>query len=216
MPLSSQDLLDRWIALAGPGAAQLGAGIIARYAEPHRHYHTVEHLRAMFTAIDELAAEAADIDAVRYAAFFHDAIYAVDRADNEERSADLARDVLESLDAAPELVDEVVRLVLLTRGHDTEAGDANGAVLCDADLVVLAGDPATYAAYAAAVRTEYGHVPDDLFRAGRAAVLRALANQPVLYRTPAARSRYEQRARANLSAELAALTEPGAADVGQP
>ncbi|GAD82027.1 metal-dependent phosphohydrolase [Nocardia asteroides NBRC 15531] len=206
MTLSSLDLLDRWTALAGPDSAQLGAGIIARYAEPHRHYHTLAHLRAMLDAIDELADSAADIVAVRYAAFFHDAIYAVDRADNEERSADLARDVLESLGAAPEVVAEVVRLVLLTRGHDSEAGDANGAVLCDADLVVLGSDPETYAGYATAVRTEYAHVPDDLFRAGRAAVLRTLANQPVLYRTPAARARYEERARANLAEELAQLT----------
>ncbi|MFD6391939.1 metal-dependent phosphohydrolase, partial [Nocardia sp. NPDC060259] len=180
---SSLDLLDRWTALAGPDSVQLGAGIIARYAEPHRRYHTVAHLRTMLQAIDELADSATDIDAVRYAAFFHDAIYAVDRADNEERSADLARDVLESLGAGKELVAEVVRLVLLTRGHDSEAGDANGAVLCDADLVVLGGDPDSYAAYAAAVRVEYGHVPDDLFRSGRAAVLRAIANQPVLFRT---------------------------------
>ncbi len=207
MSSPSLDLLDRWTALAGVDSAALGAGIIARYAEPHRHYHTLDHLRAMLTAIDELADHATDIDAVRYAAFFHDAIYAVDRADNEERSADLARDVLESLDAAPELVDEVVRLVLLTRGHDSEAGDANGAVLCDADLVVLGGDAASYAAYTTAVRTEYAHVPDDLFRAGRAGVLRALANQPVLYRTPTARARYEERARVNLAAELAQLTD---------
>ncbi|MEV0333681.1 metal-dependent phosphohydrolase [Nocardia sp. NPDC050717] len=206
MSSPSLDLLDRWTALAGVDSTALGAGIIARYAEPHRQYHTLDHLRAMLTAIDELAEHATDIDAVRYAAFFHDAIYAVDRADNEERSADLARDVLESLDAAPELVDEVVRLVLLTRGHDSEAGDANGAVLCDADLVVLGGDAASYAAYATAVRTEYAHVPDDLFRAGRAGVLRALANQPVLYRTPTARARYEERARVNLAAELAQLT----------
>ncbi|MGW6424697.1 HD domain-containing protein [Nocardia sp. NPDC055053] len=203
---SSLDLLDRWTALAGPDSVQLGAGIIARYAEPHRRYHTVAHLRTMLHAIDELADSATDIDAVRYAAFFHDAIYAVDRADNEERSADLARDVLESLGAGKQLVAEVVRLVLLTRGHDSEAGDANGAVLCDADLVVLGGDPDSYAAYAAAVRVEYGHVPDDLFCSGRAAVLRAIANQPVLFRTAAARARYEERARANLAAELAQLT----------
>lgn len=194
------------MALAGADSGQLGSGIIARYAEPHRHYHTLDHLRAMLIAIDDLADYATDIDAVRYAAFFHDAIYAVDRADNEERSADLARDVLETLGAGKELVAEVVRLVLLTRGHDSEAGDANGAVLCDADLVVLGGDPASYAAYATAVRTEYAHVPDDLFRAGRAGVLRALVNQTVLYRTPAARERYEERARANLAAELAQLT----------
>ncbi|WP_336081570.1 HD domain-containing protein [Nocardia sp. SSK8] len=206
MSLPSLDLLDRWTALAGPDAAAVGAGIIARYAEPHRRYHTRAHLSDMLTAIDELSAAARDIAAVRYAAFFHDAIYAVDRADNEERSADLGRDILESLGATPELVNEVVRLVVLTRGHDPEAGDANGAVLCDADLAILGGTPEDYTTYAVAVRAEYAHVPDDLFRAGRAAVLRNLIRQPRLYRTPLAFDRYEQRARANLTAELTDLT----------
>lgn len=206
MSLPSLDLLDRWTSLAGPDAAAVGAGIIARYAEPHRRYHTRAHLSAVLTAVDELAAAASDPDAVRYAAFFHDAIYAVDRADNEERSADLGRDVLESLGAAPELVDEVVRLVVLTRGHDPEAGDTNGAVLCDADLAVLGGSREDYTAYAVAVRAEYAHVPDDLFRAGRAAVLRNLIRQPRLFRTDPAFDRYEQQARANLSAELTDLT----------
>ncbi|APE36025.1 metal-dependent phosphohydrolase [Nocardia mangyaensis] len=206
MSALSESLLERWIALAGAGSAEIGAGVIGRYAEPHRRYHTEAHLAVMLAAIDELSAAAADVGAVRYAAFFHDAIYAVARADNEERSAELGRDVLESLGAAPELVTEVTRLVVLTRGHDPEAGDANGAVLCDADLVVLAGTSREYADYAAAVRAEYAAVPDDLFRTGRASVLRKLATQPRLFRTELAHHRYEERARANLAAELADLT----------
>ena len=75
-------------------------------------------------------------------------------------------------------VDEVARLVLLTAGHDPEPGDANGAVLCDADLAVLAGPPDAYAAYASAVRAEYGHLSDEEFTAGRIAVLERLLALP--------------------------------------
>ncbi len=184
----------------------MGEELIGRYREPHRRYHTVDHLVAMLRVIDELAGEADDVDAVRYAAFFHDAIYAVDRADNEERSAVLAEEVLGKLCAAPELVAEVVRLVRLTATHDPSDDDRNGGVLCDADLAVLAADEQGYAAYTAAVRAEYGHVPDELFRAGRAAVLQGLAGQPKLFRTPLARTRFESAARDNLRRELAELT----------
>ncbi|MGW0249344.1 HD domain-containing protein [Nocardia goodfellowii] len=201
-----QDVLARWVRLAGAGAERVGADLVRRYREPHRRYHTVEHLATMLGVIDELAADAADPDAVRYAAFFHDAVYAVDRPDNEERSAELAEDVLGKLGAATELVREVGRLVRLTAAHDPAAGDRNGAVLCDADLVILAADAPGYAAYTAAVRAEYQHVPDDLFRAGRAAVLQGLARQPRLFRTPTARMRFEAAARTNLATELAALT----------
>ncbi|MEV6275955.1 metal-dependent phosphohydrolase [Nocardia sp. NPDC051832] len=201
-----QDLLARWVELAGAAAEPVGVDLVRRYREPHRRYHTVDHLATMLGVIDELAADAADADAVRYAAFFHDAVYAVDRPDNEERSAELAEQVLESLGAAAELVAEVGRLVRLTAGHDPEPGDRNGEVLCDADLVILAADAPGYAAYTAAVRAEYQHVPDDLFRAGRAAVLQGLARQPYLFRTATARARFESAARVNLSAELAVLT----------
>lgn len=200
-----RDLFDRWMALARPDSEHVGVDLVARYSEPHRRYHTCEHLAAMLAAIDDLAEYAEDIAAVRYAAFFHDAIYAVDRADNEERSAELAESTLVGLGAAPELVREVGRLVRLTITHNPDSTDHNGAVLCDADLVVLASDAAGYAAYTAAVRAEYRHVPDDMFRIGRAAVLQELVRQPHLFRTPRARELYEPAARANLTTELAAL-----------
>ncbi|APB00377.1 HD domain-containing protein [Nocardia seriolae] len=200
------DLLDRWTKLAGPGAPAVGEDLVRRYSEPHRRYHTVEHLAAMLAVIDDLAADAADLDAVRYAAFFHDAVYAMDGGDNEEASARLAETTLPAMGVAPETVAEVARLVRLTGGHHPDPSDRNGAVLCDADLAILAAAPPVYAAYTAAVRAEYAHVPDDLFRPGRAAVLGALADQPALFRTPTGRARYEDAARANLAAELATLT----------
>ncbi|MEU6184985.1 metal-dependent phosphohydrolase [Nocardia sp. NPDC047038] len=201
-----EGLLARWIELAGEQFGAVGSELIDRYREPHRRYHTVDHLAAMLSVIDDLAQDAHEVAAVRYAAFFHDAIYAVDRADNEERSAELAETTLSALGARAELVGEVGRLVRLTATHRTAADDRNGNVLCDADLAILAADASGYAAYTRAVRAEYAHVPDDLFRAGRAAVLRKLAEQPRLFRTPTARRRYEEAARANLAAELAALT----------
>ena len=102
-------------------------------------------------------------------------------------------------------VAEVARLVRLTGTHDPGPGDRNGEVLCDADLAVLAGAPADYARYAAAVREEYAFVPDDAFRDGRAAVLRQLLDLPRLFRTPHGRDRWEPAARHNLRSELALL-----------
>jgi predicted metal-dependent HD superfamily phosphohydrolase len=89
--------------------------------------------------------------------------------------------------------------------HHPEPGDGNGEVLCDADLAVLGSDPQGYAAYAAAVREEYAFVPEDAFRSGRAAILRQLLALPALYRTAAARERFDAPARANLAAELSRL-----------
>ena len=185
-----------------------------RYREPHRRYHDLRHLQEVLQTVDDLADAADDVEAVRWAAWFHDAVYDVHRDDNEERSARLAEQDLAASGLDHDMVSEVSRLVRLTATHQPEDGDANGAVLCDADLRILAADPWRHAEYVADVRAEYAHVPDAEFRAGRAAVLRALLSSGRLFRTERAYTRWEERARTNLAAELRRL-EAGDDDVSE-
>jgi predicted metal-dependent HD superfamily phosphohydrolase len=194
------DLLARW-----PGPETIAADLLRRYAEPHRRYHTTEHLAAVLDRVDDLLAETHDADAVRLAAWFHDAVYDPVRDDNEERSAVLAERMLAETDLPAGTVAEVARLVRLTTTHDPAEGDRDGAVLCDADLAILAAPPDGYAAYAAAVREEYAAVPDEVFREGRAGVLRSLLELPALFRTAPGRARWEEAARHNLRTELMLL-----------
>ncbi len=202
-------MLTGWRAEAGESAAAeaVGAELVARWSEPHRRYHTLTHLAAVLAAVDRLADAAGDPRAVRLAAWFHDAVYDGRPGWDEERSAQLAQSRLPRCGVPPAQVAEVARLVRLTAAHDTLTGDdRDGAVLCDADLAVLGGDD--YEDYAARIRQEYAHVPDDLFRRGRGQVLRRLLAVPELFRTPRARELWERRARANMSAELAGLDGP--------
>ncbi|MEV7011273.1 HD domain-containing protein [Streptosporangium sp. NPDC051022] len=197
----SEKLMERWRSLAGTEADHLGRELITRYGEPHRKYHTTEHLWAVLDHVDALAAHAAAPDLVRLAAWFHDAVYDPTRGDNEERSARLAERALPELGLPAEEVATVARLVRLTLTHAPEPGDADGAVLCDADLAILASPPEEYAAYAASVREEYSFVPDEAFLEGRAAVLRSLLDLPVIFHI----ADLEVRARENIGAELARL-----------
>ncbi|MEO3978666.1 hypothetical protein [Streptomyces sp. CAU 1734] len=219
----SRDLVERWTrtltAARDRSPAPAGAAghpgppdplpyaerLLARWAEPQREYHTTAHLTAVLDHIDTLADHAADADLVRLAAWFHDAVYLPDRSENEERSARLAERALPEAGLSAGATAEVARLVRLTVTHDPGGADPNGAVLCDADLAILAAGPEAYAAYAAAVRQEYGFVPDDAFRTGRAAVLRRLLALPRLFHTPHGAHAWEARARANLTAELGLL-----------
>ncbi|MFD4317665.1 hypothetical protein [Streptomyces sp. NPDC058548] len=212
------ELLQRWNSTLraaragreGPDPTPYGRNLLARWAEPQRRYHTVDHLRAVLTRIDELAdqgGEGGELELVRLAAWFHDAVYRPDRSENEERSAVLAEKALTEAGLTPHEVAEVARLVRLTVTHDPAPGDLNGETLCDADLAILATGPDTYGGYTAAVREEYGFVPDDAFRAGRAAVLRQLLGLPRLFRTPYGAAVWEEKARENLERELAELTD---------
>jgi predicted metal-dependent HD superfamily phosphohydrolase len=197
------DLLARWRDLALDEAA--GRDLLARWSEPHRRYHNLDHLKAVLATVDELAGDAADADAVRLAAWFHDAVHTGRPGEDERASAELAASMLPGLGVDAERTAEIVRLVELTAGHDPSPTDTNGAVLCDADLAVLGGVPEEYAAYAAAVRQEYAHVPDDQFRPGRLDVLQRLSARERLFNTDGARARWEQTARRNIETELILL-----------
>lgn len=206
---------EAWAALAGdsPISRTEWAAVVRAWGEPHRRYHDLAHLAAVLGLVGQLSADAPDPDAVRLAAWYHDVVYDPQRNDNEAVSAGRARAGLRGL-VPDERIAEVERLVLLTAGHAVEPGDANGAVLCDADLAVLASPPEAYAGYASAVRAEYGHVPDDLFTAGRIAVLEQLLALPRLYRLPAVADSWEPRARANMAAELSLLRRRAASGDG--
>jgi predicted metal-dependent HD superfamily phosphohydrolase len=188
--------------VAGAGAALLG-----RWVEPHRGYHDLAHLSEVLERIDLLAAEADDAEAVRLAAWFHDAVYDPTAGDNEERSAALAVTTLRGLGIDQEMVETVARMVRVTATHEVAEDDRDGAVLCDADLAVLAADGVRYPAYVEGVRREYGHLDEPTFAHGRAAVLRTLLARPTVFRTTHGRAHWEDAARRNVTAELARLDQ---------
>jgi len=198
--------LDRWWPDLLSEQPQIRERLVTAYDDPARGYHDLRHLREVLEHLDDLVpADHPDRDAVVLAAWFHDAVYdAV--GDNEERSARLADAVLTQAGVPIPLVEEVTRLVRLTAGHDPAADDLPGQLLCDADLAILAAGRERYDAYVAGVRQEYAEVPDADFRAGRKAVLEDLLAHDTLFHSEAARERWEERARANVSAEVAALS----------
>lgn len=183
---------------------ELREDLLARWSETHRKHHTVTHLHEMLDAIGLLAEAGIEFDreAVELAAWFHDAIYEIGRDDNEDRSAELARDLLESSPVR----DEVARLVLVTKTHKVAEGDVNAAVLSDADLSVLGSPPARYRAYSEAVREEYAKIPDETFKPARAQVLQALLDGPI-FRTAPGRAKWEEPARRNIAEEIAELSD---------
>lgn len=204
-----RDLLESWSELItrhshDPEAVDVGRRLLESWSEPHRRYHCVAHLRDVLSGVAELADHAEDADAVRLAAWFHDAVYA-GRPDDEERSALRAELELSALGVAPQLVDEVARLVRMTVTHDPAPGDRNGEALSDADLSTLALPADRYRHNTEAIRAEYAHVPDEPFRKGRRQVLLALLEGPGVFRTAAGRRRWEAAARQNMVAELMTL-----------
>ncbi len=113
-----------------------------------RHYHTLTHLEklleqlAPITGID-------DWDTLLFALFYHDIVYKATRKDNEEKSAELARERLTQLQYPPQKMARCVAHILATQSHTPSAdGDTN--LFTDADLGILGTDTDTYRNYTAA------------------------------------------------------------------
>jgi predicted metal-dependent HD superfamily phosphohydrolase len=197
------ELLLRWDATL-PRQPELGEQLIRRYSEPHRHYHTTEHLVHVLTMIDRLADDH-DLFLVQLAAWYHDAVYAIPagQVSNEEASARLALRELSWVGLEQEDLNQVARLVRLTETHLPGPRDPEGELLCDADLAILAAEPSDYADYVAAIRAEYAKVPEEAFLAGRLAVLTDLADREIFH--TAKGRQLSSAAHANLSTEIGAL-----------
>ena len=176
--------------------------LVAAYTAPGRHYHDLRHIEdclGALTGVDDLSS--AERGILTEAIWWHDVVYDPTRSDNEELSAQLAEQHVR-----PDLRREVGRLIRLTKTHQVEPDDRLGAILISIDLSILGAAPARYDAYAAAIRKEFAHVPDDDYRAGRARVLSQFAARPVIFPDPIFAARYDRPARDNLARELASLS----------
>jgi len=179
--------------------------LIAAHSEPHRYYHTLEHLSEMFKVAGKLADAATDPAAVQLAIWFHDAVYDPRAIDNEQRSGVLAAELLSTLGVPEATFQHVAAMVRATAHNSTDASDADTDVLLDADLAILSAEERRYARYAADIRREYAWVDDAAYRAGRIKVLEGFLNRPRIYRTERMFTAAEGSARQNLLREIEQL-----------
>ena len=178
--------------------------VLGRYSEPHRHYHTHQHLAECFEKVRDIISLAEHPAEVYVGLWFHDVIYDTQRHDNEERSADWARSAARDLGASAESAQRIYDLIMFTR-HAAEPVGIDAQVLVDADLSILGAQPARFQEYEAQVRREYGWIPDTTFRPARAKILKAFLSRPHLYCTVHFRERYEAQACRNLQLSLETL-----------
>lgn len=177
----------------------------ARYAEPHRKYHTMQHLDECFINFDQVRVEAVHEAEIELALWFHDAIYELRNHDNEQRSADWARTELLQAGGLQVCADRVHALVMATcHNAMPEAHDAK--LLVDVDLSILGAPTARFDEYETQVRAEYAWVPELVYRNKRASILQAFLDRNNLYNTQYFRARCEDQARENLKRSINRLT----------
>ena len=188
---------------ATPPAALLDR-LLAAWSEPQRHYHTLQHLSECLAHLEPLAALAEHPAEVGLALWFHDAVYALGRQDNEARSAEWAQAEMRAAGWPAASAERVAGLIMATC-HDAVPAGRDAEIVVDIDLGILGAPPARFDEYELQVRREYEHLPDAVFRTGRAAVLRQFLAREWIYSTAVFREAFEARARENLERSLRGL-----------
>ncbi|WAC75025.1 N-methyl-D-aspartate receptor NMDAR2C subunit [Roseateles sp. SL47] len=196
-PLFERSWARTWLALTGRQDEARRDELLARYAEPQRKYHSTQHLSECLQLCEEFGSLAQHPAEVEAALWFHDAIYEVKGAGNEERSADWAFDALQTAGASPASAALVRDLVLVTRHSAVPAGTDEQLVV-DIDLSILGADRARFDEYEQQIREEYAYVPGIIFRHKRRQILQSFLDRADLYSLPPLKARLEARARENL------------------
>jgi len=207
------DSLQRsWVQLLTPMGVTWEAAyaefdrLVVCYSEPHRYFHTLEHIGEMLKIAGKLGHGLPQRLELMLAVWYHDVAYDPRATDNEARSAVAASKSLGELGLESHAIDVVQELILSTRHGAPPASTLPVVdVLHDADLAILGAADVRYARYAIDIRREYAHVSDAEYKHGRTALLQEFLSQPAIYRTAWLLAEGEERARSNIETELRSL-----------
>lgn len=197
---------NAWHSLHATPSPALLAQLYERYGEPHRAYHTLEHVRACLAHFDTVRSLLRQPAHVELAIWFHDVVYDPHAADNEAQSARWAQNALLDGGASPADAQRVATLIRLTKHHAPPHDDSDAHLLLDVDLAILGAEPTAFDAYERQIRQEYAWVPWPEFVRRRAEILRGFLARPTIYRTEPFQQQLETPARQNLERSIARLS----------
>ena len=201
--------LDNWRTMwrqlgASAVSDTLFHGLVENYSEPHRKYHTMQHLEECFEHLQRARSLAERPLEVEVALWYHDLLYDTRRKDNEERSATAAWECATASGLPEEQAKRIHQLVMATV-HDAVPVGRDASVLVDIDLAILGAEVERFDEYEIQVREEYSWVPEPLYRSGRRKILQQFADRESIYNTEYFRAELEARARSNIARSLARL-----------
>lgn len=183
------------------------ARLVELYGEPHRHYHTLDHIQHCLHEFDQAVALIKDPDAVELALWFHDAIYRAGAKDNERHSADLFRDCSHPY-ASAAFQQQVDDLIMATT-HRGASRQPDEQFIVDIDLSSFGLPWEIFMRDGWRIRAEFANVTDDAYYPEHLRFLRGLSDRPSFFFTDCFQQRYEHTARENIQRLIAELSMRG-------
>ncbi|MEZ5502491.1 MAG: hypothetical protein R3E50_07430 [Halioglobus sp.] len=196
-----------WQECAGTNAEQVWQKLSRHYREPHRHYHTLDHIAHCLGELDAARSHIREFSATELAIWFHDVIYHYGARDNEILSAACFSD-LAGQSMPVQFVARVCEFIIATQ-HTGAAQDAAVAIVVDIDLSGFGLPWEDYLNDSNALRREADGVGDEQYYQGKLRFLSELQRWPSLFQSPFFRDRLEARAQTNIARYTDALRKQG-------
>jgi predicted metal-dependent HD superfamily phosphohydrolase len=187
--------------------------VLCNYANADRFYHNFKHIGLMLDGLDthfypdamwygipqEKYRQTPVYLQIKQAIIYHDVIYDARRNDNEARSAYEAEiAMMEEYDE--DWIEEVQRLIMITKTHQPAQNDAPGQIITDLDLAGLASP--NYIKHSQQIRQEFEFATDEQWYYGRQAFLTNFLGRDTVFHTSIGQNRWEADARRNMNLEL--------------
>lgn len=151
--------------------------LLKRWEEPHRAYHSKEHLYDLFRQIEDdyqkCVISNLEKEKLELIALFHDIIYEPGRADNEERSANLLMSFCDNQNDSSIL--EIYEAILATANHENIS--PLSAIFNKYDMNIVERGFDELLEWEHGIYQEYKSIGDDGYKKGRLQFLKSLPDK---------------------------------------
>ena len=152
-------------------AERIWLGIVHRYSEPHRYYHTLSHIEDICRKIeqswDTRTLPRDQKATLHLAALFHDIIYNPRREDNEIKSNSMMMATAQVVRISSDLIEQASEYILQTSTNESS-------IFTALDRSILGAEFLEYQKYSQYIRREFHFVKEETYNEQRIKVLKNL------------------------------------------
>lgn len=149
--------------------------LVHPYSEPTRHFHTIFHVRDLVDGIARQKFGDVIQNSLWYAALFHDIVYDPTASDNEEKSAQKAREYFKREWSGLIDIDLACRMIMSTKILDTRTcDDVLARIFNSLDRAILTRSVDELVEYGEQIWKEYSHVSRADFLNGHFTLIRQM------------------------------------------
>ncbi len=182
----------------------LWSEIESAYTAKGRYYHTLLHIGHLTSLINNHKNHVNNINALLFAAFYHDIVYDTASNNNEKLSAETAKERLAKIGVDNDTVKLCYNTIIATTNHKkTASNDTN--IFLDTDLAILGQEQSVYTEYTNLIRLEYAMYTDKDYIDGRLKHLKDLLTRDSIYHTSIFNYKYQDKAIENIKQEIELL-----------